>query len=88
MNPQDPNIPAPAGAPPPEDASSQALAEAMRSSFVVVQIIMVGLVLVFIASGFFTVQPQEQAIKLRLGRPVDGGRLYRPGSSLGLPTPH
>jgi membrane protease subunit HflK len=87
MNPQDPNMPPPAGAPPPEDASSQALAEAMRSSFVVVQIIMVGLVLVFVASGFFTVEPQEQAIKLRLGQPVDGGRLYGPGLHWAFPQP-
>jgi regulator of protease activity HflC (stomatin/prohibitin superfamily) len=31
----------------------------LRSSFVIVQIIMVALVLVFLGSGFFTVGPQE-----------------------------
>ncbi|HTA31374.1 MAG TPA: protease modulator HflK [Candidatus Cybelea sp.] len=87
MNPQDPNIPPPASAPPAEEASSQALAEAMRSSFVVVQIIMVGLVLVFLSSGFFTVQPQEQAIILRMGKPVEGGRLYGPGLHYAYPQP-
>jgi modulator of FtsH protease HflK len=87
MNPQDPNVPSPASAPPAEDASSQALAEAMRSSFVIVQIIMVGLVLVFLGSGFFTVGPQEQAIKLRLGKPVDGGRLFGPGAHWAWPPP-
>ena len=87
MNPQDPNIPPPASGPPPEDAGSQALAEAMRSSFVVVQIIMVALVLVFLGSGFFTVGPQEQAIKLRLGKPVDGGKLLGPGPHWAFPKP-
>jgi membrane protease subunit HflK len=87
MNPQDPNVPPPASAPPAEDASSQALGEAMRSSFVIVQIIMVALVLVFLGSGFFTVGPQEQAIKLRLGKPVDGGRLFGPGPHWAWPQP-
>ncbi len=87
MNPQDPNAPTPGAAPPAEDAGSQALAEAMRSSFVIVQIIMVALVLVFLGSGFFTVEPQEAAIKLRLGRPVDGGRLLGPGPHWAWPAP-
>jgi modulator of FtsH protease HflK len=87
MNPQDPNAPSPGDAPPAEDASSQALAEAMRSSFVIVQIIMVALVLVFLGSGFFTVGPQEAAIKLRLGKPVDGGRLLGPGLWWAFPAP-
>jgi regulator of protease activity HflC (stomatin/prohibitin superfamily) len=79
MNPQDPNVPPPSSGPPAEDASSQALGEAMRSSFVIVKIIMVALALVFLGSGFFTVAPQEQAIILRLGKPVEGGRLFGPG---------
>jgi membrane protease subunit HflK len=88
MNPQDPNIPPPsAAAPPPEDAGSQALVEAMRSSFVIVQIIMVALALVFLGSGFFTVGPQEQAIKLRLGKPVNGGELLGPGPHWAWPKP-
>jgi membrane protease subunit HflK len=87
MNPPDPHVPPPSSAPPAEDASTQALAEAMRSSFVIVQIIMVALVLVFLGSGFFTVGPQEQAIKLRLGKPVDGGRLLGPGAHWAFPKP-
>jgi hypothetical protein len=59
MNAPDPNVPPPGGAPPAEDAGSQALAEALRSSFFIVQIIMVVLVLVFLFSGFYTVGPQE-----------------------------
>jgi modulator of FtsH protease HflK len=87
MNPQDPNTPSPSGAPPAEDAGSQALAEALRSSFFIIQIIMVALVLVFLGSGFFTVKPQEQAIILRLGKPVDGGRLFNPGLHWAWPAP-
>ena len=41
----------------PVDAGSQALAEALRSSFAIVKFVMVLLVLVFLASGFFTVGP-------------------------------
>jgi membrane protease subunit HflK len=89
MNAQDPNLPPPGGAPPAEDAASQALAEALRSSFFIVKIIMVGLVLVFLGSGFFTVGPQEQAIKLRLGKPVGQGTqaLLGPGPHWAWPAP-
>jgi len=64
--------PPPAPLPPerPVDAGSQALAEALRSSFVIVKFVMLVLVAVFLASGFFTVGPQQQAIILRFGRPV------------------
>jgi len=87
MNPQDPNVPLPGGAPPAEDAGTQALAEALRSSFFIVKIIMVALVLVFLSSGFFTVGPQEKAVILRLGKPVDGGRLLGPGAHWSWPKP-
>jgi membrane protease subunit HflK len=89
MNPQDPNLPPPAGAPPAEDAASQALAEALRSSFFIVKIIMVGLILVFLGSGFFTVGPQEQAVVLRLGKPVGQGAqaLLGPGPHWAWPAP-
>ncbi len=87
MNPQDPNVPPTGGLPPAEDAGSQALAEALRSSFFIVQIIMVALVLVFLGSGFFTVKPQEQAIILRLGKPVNGGELFNPGPHWAWPAP-
>ena len=65
----------------PVDTGSQALAEALRSSFVVVKFVMVLLVLVFLASGFFTVGPQERAIILRFGKPLGEGEkaLLAPG---------
>ncbi len=82
----------PAAPPPPEvteDARSQALAEALRSSFTIVKLLMIGLVVVFFGSGFFTVGPQERAIKLRFGKPVDEDdkALLGPGAHWAWPSP-
>ncbi len=84
--------PDPAVVPPPEtpvDAGSQALSEALRSSFGIVKVVMVLLVGLFLVSGFFIVQPQEQAIVLRLGRPVGEGEkaLKGPGWHWSFPYP-
>jgi len=78
--------------PPPDtpvDVGSQALSEALRSSFVIVKFVMALLVVVFLASGFFTVGPQQQAIILRLGRPLGSGdkALLGPGAHWSLPYP-
>jgi len=80
----------PAGAPvPSEDSGSQALSEALRSSFFIVKIIMVGLVALFLCSGFFTVGPQSKAIILRFGKPVGEGEraLLSPGFHWAFPAP-
>jgi len=86
----------PAGQPPApeppggEDPGTQALSEALRSSFFIIQIIMVLLVVVFLGSGFFTVKEQNRAIKLRMGRPVGGegeGVLILPGAHFAFPRP-
>ena len=73
----------------PVDSGSQALAEALRSSFAIVKVVMVLLVVVFLASGFFQVGPQEQAIILRFGKPVGEGKgvLLGPGLHWSLPYP-
>lgn len=73
----------------PIDAGSQALSEALRSSFGIVKLVMVLLVLVFLGSGFFTVGPQEQAMIIRLGRPVGEGKaaLLGPGLHYAWPYP-
>ena len=73
----------------PDDSSSQALSDALRSSFAIIRVLMVGLVLVFLASGFFTVGPQEKAVKLRFGRPVGEGdkMLLGPGAHWAFPYP-
>src|ERR1700677_5100645 len=87
--PQPPPPAAPSPPPPAEDAGSQALADALRSSFFIVKIIMVVLVLAFLGSGFFTVGPQEKAILVRLGKPVGEGEqaLYSPGFHWAFPPP-
>ena len=72
-----------------EDAGAQALADALRSSFNLVKLVMVVLVAAFLASGLFTVQPNEVAVKLRFGRPVGVGQeqLLQPGLHWKLPRP-
>jgi modulator of FtsH protease HflK len=81
------------GAPDPargaEDASAQALSDALRSGFNIVKVLMVGLVMTFIASGIFTVKPNQIAIKLRFGKPVGIGeqQLLKPGLHWAFPYP-
>ncbi len=83
------SMPAPAPEPSSqEDAGSQALAEAFRSSFFIVQVAMVILVLVFFGSGIFSVGPQEKAVILRLGRPVGEGTGALLGSGLHWAFPY
>jgi len=67
--------------PTPADPGSQALAEALRSSFAVVKVVMFVLVVVFFASGFFMVGAQERVIILRFGKPQGSGdeELLGPG---------
>lgn len=85
--------PNPAGQPDParsgDDASSQALSDALRSSFNVVKFLMGVLVVAFILSGVFTVKPNQVAIKLRFGRPVGVGsdQLLKPGLHWKFPYP-
>ena len=67
---ESPELTAPADTP--VDAGSQALSEALRSSFASVRFVMSVLVLVFFASGFFTVGPAQRAIILRFGKPLHG----------------
>jgi modulator of FtsH protease HflK len=71
-HPHTPGPPAPALVTP-DDAGSQALAEALRSSFAIVKVVMLCMVLAFFSSGFFTVGPAEKAVILRFGRPVSVG---------------
>jgi membrane protease subunit HflK len=74
---------------PTEDAGSQALSEALRSSFVIVKVVLVIMVVVFFARGFFIVEPQEKAVILRLGKPLSKGDkvLLEPGAHWSFPYP-
>ncbi|HVU26962.1 MAG TPA: protease modulator HflK [Verrucomicrobiae bacterium] len=75
--------------PAPDDAGSQALSEALRSSFTIVKIAMALLILAFLSSGFFTVGPQEKAVILRFGKPVGEGQkaLLNSGLHWSFPYP-
>jgi membrane protease subunit HflK len=61
-------------APEARDAGSQALSEALRSSFFIVKIAMAALLIIILAAGCFTVNPGEKAVILRFGRPVGEGQ--------------
>jgi membrane protease subunit HflK len=71
------------------DTASRSLYEALRTSFVVLKIIMGLLIVVFLASGFRTVGSDEQALVLRFGkiRGAGEGRLLGPGLRWMLPYP-
>lgn len=73
----------------PVDSGSQALSEALSSSFVIVKWAMFLLVVVFCCSGFFTVAPQERAIILHFGKAVGQGEgaLLAPGLHFSWPYP-
>ena len=75
--------------PPPDDAGTRALGEALDSSFKIVKLIIVGLVIAFIYSLTFSVQPDEIAVKLRFGKPVGVGeeQILKPGLHWALPYP-
>jgi len=72
-----------------DDAGSRALSEALRSSFAIVKILMIFLVIAFFASGIFTVNSQQKAIILRFGKPVGAGpdQLLGPGLHWSFPSP-
>ena len=75
---------------PPEtrDAGSQALAEALASSFVIVKFAMVALVVIIFAAGFFTVGLQEKAVILRFGKPQGEGQKMLLGAGLHWALPY
>jgi membrane protease subunit HflK len=71
------------------DAASESLSEALKISFVVLKVIMIVLIVAFLASGFETVDSDEQAIVLRFGKIRGAGedRLLGPGLHWILPYP-
>ena len=70
------------------DAGSQALAEALGSSFTIVKIVMALMVIAFLGSGFFQVGPQEKAVILRFGKPVGEGEKMLLGAGLHWSLPY
>ncbi|HEY3761263.1 MAG TPA: protease modulator HflK [Verrucomicrobiae bacterium] len=76
-------------APEAQDAGTQALSEALRSSFFIVKVVMLLMVVAFICSGFFTVGASERAVILRFGKLVGEGdkALLGPGWHWSFPFP-
>lgn len=85
----DAGAPEPTPESPMEDSNTQALSDALKSSFVVVRVVMAGLIILFFASGIFTVGPQEVAIKLLFGARTGTGAdaLLQPGLHWSFPYP-
>lgn len=88
-----PQTPGPSRTPGPpvrgvEDASSQALNEALGSSFLLVRIFGVLLLAAFVFSCVFTVSPNEVAIVLRFGKPVGTGPDQILGQGLHMAFPY
>ena len=72
-----------------EDTGSRALAEALKSSFVIVRWMMVGLMVLFFGSGIFIVEPNQKALILRFGNPqsLTEDQLLGPGFHFAFPYP-
>src|SRR3569833_2807272 len=73
----------------PVDAGSQALTEALRSSFNIIRFVMVLLVVLFFVHGLFKAEPNERAIILHFGKPRGEGAkaLLGPGLHWSYPYP-
>jgi membrane protease subunit HflK len=73
----------------PQDAAGKSLGQALRTSFGILKIIMIVLVVLFLASGIFKVQQDEQALVLLFGQ-VQGlgdARILKPGLQYTWPEP-
>lgn len=71
------------------DLGFQYLSNALRVSFMALKLIMIALVVLFLASGFRTVEPDEEALVLTFGkiRGVGEKRILGPGAHWVLPYP-
>ena len=71
------------------DEAGKSLSEALRVSFIILKLIMLALVILFLASGFKTVEPGERALVLQFGRirGIDQKRLLGPGPHWIWPYP-
>jgi len=71
------------------DAAGKSLSDALRISFSILKVIMVVLIIIFLASGFRTVESGQRALVLRFGkiRGVADRRILGPGLHWMLPYP-
>ncbi len=71
------------------DPAGQALSDALRVSFRILKLVMIGIVIVFLCSGFYTVEPNHVAVVLRFGKVQGSGesRVKTEGLHWKLPAP-
>ena len=76
-------------APPALDPAQQSLAEALRVSFGILKLAMLGLLIAYAFSGTFSVGSNEVALRLRFGDYVGdpGNRVLERGTYLAAPFP-
>ena len=74
---------------PADDTGSRALAESLRVSFGILRVVLAGLAVLFLFSGFFQLKSQENAVILRFGKPIGEGQaaLLGPGAHWAFPEP-
>lgn len=66
------------------DAAHQSLSDALRVSFRVLKVVMVGLMIAYVFSGIIIVQEGEMKVRYRFGEEIG---TYGPGWHFGLPFP-
>jgi len=73
----------------PADPAQKSLADAMRVSFMILKVIMVFMLLFYASTGVFTVNPQQQVVRLQFGKIVgeNEGLVYEQGWHFGWPYP-
>ncbi|BAM03722.1 SPFH domain-containing protein [Phycisphaera mikurensis] len=71
------------------DPGQQSLADALKVSFALLKVVMIGLVVLYALSGIYRVESQEQAVELFMGRIVGEGeeRVKDEGFHLAWPFP-
>jgi len=71
------------------DAASKSLSDALRISFGILKVIIFILLVLFLASGFRTIEPDERALVLRFGKITGEGeaRILEPGLHWSFPYP-
>ena len=72
-----------------EDTGSLALSQALGSVFGVLKFIMLAVIIFFVLSGVFTVEPNEVAVIMRFGKPTGTGDalIKKPGLHFAFPYP-
>jgi membrane protease subunit HflK len=72
-----------------EDTGSLALGDALKSVFGVLKFVMLAVLVIFVGSGVFTVEPNEVAVVLRFGKPVGTTReqVKKAGLHFAFPYP-